>query len=161
MAPVWLVFAQIAPRFEESELIRINIEPVFMAQWGIVMVMFGVVGRSLRERHWYVGLPPGLIVKRIAAIAVVVSEPCWRPPSPAAADLDDELSKVAAEMAALRSQVSDVRSERSDLANQILDTGDRLEALADRTRSSRGPPGRDRHARSPSPRPAWTTSPPA
>jgi cell division transport system permease protein len=42
VAPVWLVFSRIAPRFEESELIRIDIEPVFMAQWGIVMVIFGV-----------------------------------------------------------------------------------------------------------------------
>ena len=41
--PVWLLFAQIAPRFQDSELIRVDIDPLFMAQWAIVMVVFGVV----------------------------------------------------------------------------------------------------------------------
>ncbi len=41
--PVWLLFSQIAPRFQDSELIRVDIDPLFMAQWGIVMVLFGVV----------------------------------------------------------------------------------------------------------------------
>jgi cell division transport system permease protein len=43
VAPVWLLFAQIAPRFQDTDsLIMISIEPLFMAQWGIVMVVFGV-----------------------------------------------------------------------------------------------------------------------
>ncbi|MBU1227403.1 MAG: ABC transporter permease [Actinobacteria bacterium] len=43
VAPVWLLFAQIAPRFQDTDsLITISIEPLFMAQWGIVMVVFGV-----------------------------------------------------------------------------------------------------------------------
>jgi len=43
VAPVWMVFAQIAPRFQESDsIIIVNIETLFMAQWGIVMVVFGV-----------------------------------------------------------------------------------------------------------------------
>jgi len=43
VAPVWMVFSQIAPRFQESDsIITVNIETLFMAQWGIVMVVFGV-----------------------------------------------------------------------------------------------------------------------
>ena len=43
VAPVWMVFAQIAPRFQDADsLITVTIEPLFMAQWGIVMVVFGV-----------------------------------------------------------------------------------------------------------------------
>jgi len=42
VAPVWFLFGQVAPRFENSELIQINIETAFMAQWGIGMVVFGM-----------------------------------------------------------------------------------------------------------------------
>ncbi|MCB2224746.1 MAG: ABC transporter permease [Actinobacteria bacterium] len=46
VVPVWLLFATVVePRFAEAEIewVRVSIEPLFMAQWGIVMVAFGVL----------------------------------------------------------------------------------------------------------------------
>ena len=68
-------------------------------------------------------------MKRFVAIAAVVAVSMGLAVGPAGADLDDDLDRVAREVAQLRSPVGSVRSERTEIANEVLDAGDRLEAL--------------------------------
>jgi murein DD-endopeptidase MepM/ murein hydrolase activator NlpD len=76
-----------------------------------------------------VGIPAGLIVRRIGTVAAIVWVLLLGTVLPASADLQDDLREAAAGARELEALVGGVRAERTDLANQILDTGAALEVL--------------------------------
>ncbi len=75
------------------------------------------------------GIPAGLIVRRIGTIAAIVWVLLLGTVLPASADLQDDLREAAAGARELEAMVGGVRAERTDLVNQILDTGAALEVL--------------------------------
>ena len=75
------------------------------------------------------GIPAGLIVRRIGTIAAIVWVLLLGTVLPASADLQDDLRRAAAGARELEALVGGVRAERTDLANQILDTGAALDIL--------------------------------
>ena len=75
------------------------------------------------------GIPEGLIVRRIGAIVAIVWALLLGTALPASADLSGDLNRAAARTRELEALVGGVRADRTDLANQILDTGAALDIL--------------------------------